>query len=129
MLVTHTPSGRRAEAGDAATAIFTPAGGTAITVHAYYETSWDQQVEPFIPTVAVRDILTAWTAVDPQHRVFTWPQTERSDDDAIIAYITRDGTIVLNTWAASNEDDSYSLTRLPSLLPDERFLLSIEVQP
>lgn len=129
MYVIHQRPDRPAEAGDDATAIFTPAGGTAITIHANYETSWDQQVEPFIPTIAVRDILIAWTAVDPQHRVFTWPQTERSDDDAIIAYITRDGTIVLNTWPTSNEDDSYSLTRLPSLLPDDHFLLSIEVQP
>ncbi len=110
--------------GDTAKFLFTATGGESVTVKAEYITGWQDATEPCIESREVAAILNAWSETDEHYRKVDWPSTERTDDDAFIAFLATDGQVVLDRWPVANERDSFSLDVLPRLLPDDQYTLT-----
>jgi hypothetical protein len=113
------------EDGDTGTVTFTPTGGSALTLRIQYVDGWGGCVEPCLTVEGVNDLLGAWRAVDPAHRNYGWPITERDDDDAMIAFnADATGELILDSWPVANDRDLFSLSQLPALLPGAHYTLS-----
>lgn len=77
----------------------------------------------------VSDILSAWQTANTTRRAFSWPSTYRDDDDCMIAFSVFgvDGRerIVMDSWATTADADGFAIDRLPELLPETHFTLTI----
>lgn len=108
--------------GDQRDFIFVDTDGRSVVVTATYESTWNGDLEPCVSVDEVYAILDAWTDVDPEHRQYLFPTTERSDDDVFIAYV-RNGRAVLDSWPVASDRDHYSLATLPEKLPSDQYTL------
>lgn len=114
--------------GDQRDVTFTATGGDTITVTATHERTWRGDTEPCVGIDDVCAILDTWTNADEPRRRYLWPSTERSDDDAIVAYL-RNGRVVLDRWEVATDSDTFSLADLPALLPGDDYTLSDSEEP
>lgn len=125
---TH-PTGTTPQPDEQVPVTFAVTDGPTVTVLARRtEDSQGSQVL-LIGTDEVSDILTAWQTANTARRAFSWPSTYRDDDDCMIAFSVFgvDGRerIVMDSWATHDDTEGFAIDRLPELLPETHFTLTI----